>query len=251
MKTTFLAFSAPSKNLILNKKIYSASHSEFRKSQGVKIFAQNYYKASKSECNPINVPDSVTKNWKRVRISKEVCIQKKTLFNYVATWKRPILHFLCLFKRRGINLVILGCVTFWNKELQRARFWIRKFKLPRIRNSKTHKNIRFYAWKILQGVKFELKPLIHFRFWKRNFKTCHQLKNFALKKPRFELSQSVKTTFFAFSVPVLKAWLWIRNFTVRHIRNSEDHKESDFLLKKIYRVSDREKTLHSKNHVLS
>ena len=169
MKTTFFAFSAPSKNLILNKKIYSASHSEFRKSQGVKIFAQNYYKASKSECNPINVPDSVTKNWKRVRISKEVCIQKKTLFNYVATWKRPILHFLCLFKRRGINLVILRCVTFWNKELQRVRFWIRKFKLPRIRKTKTHKN-QIFAWKILQSVKFELKPLIRFRFWKRNFK---------------------------------------------------------------------------------
>ena len=68
-----------------------------------------------------------------------------------------------------------------------------------------HTRIRFYAWKFLQGVEFELNPLKLFRFWNKKNKTCQKLKkNLRSKKHVFNYVTPWKRSVLHFRCPLEK-----------------------------------------------
>ena len=120
-----------------------------------------------------------------------------------------------------------------------------------------------YEFKILKGAKFlllkfysrsefNLKHSQRFRFGNQKFKTGQKMnKRFALKKLRFELRYSVKTT--PFIVALFFRNAWFRNEKVKNASIFQGKIPLDRVKiwsEKFERCRNSKKSLHSKDHVM-
>ena len=85
------------------------------------------YSESDFEVKFYNVSDFQLNFWNVSEIEKKFAL-RNSRFELCYPVKLTFLHFSCRWEILDFEMALLRCATFWNKILQRVRFWIKHFQ---------------------------------------------------------------------------------------------------------------------------
>ena len=122
-----------------------------------------------------------------------------------------------LLGRAWFKLRFLRRIRFWNKFLQCVRLWILIFTSGQIFSSKH-----------LQSNTISTKTFTTFQILKWKIWKVREIdRKIASKKSTIWIMLLLENEIFYFFILLQKAWVWIRNFTTRQIRNQNFKNISD------------------------